>query len=222
MLGSRDRLLRSGANRLDSSGEEVMMEPSDAEVIAASIGDPPAFGALFDRHAAVLFRFLVRRVGPDVADTLLGEAFRIAFERRATFDVSRTTARPWLYGIATNVLAKHRRTEARRLRATAHLAAGQVLQDDPAEQVAAAVDADELWPRVANAIAELPDPERNVLLLFAWEELSYDEIATALSVPVGTVRSRLNRGRRRLRELAAPSGEEQSAKASSARRRIAP
>jgi DNA-directed RNA polymerase specialized sigma24 family protein len=168
MLGSRERLLRSGANRLDSSGEEVMMEPSDAEVIAASIGDPPAFGALFDRHAAVLFRFLVRRVGPDVADTLLGEAFRIAFERRATFDVGRTTARPWMYGIATNVLAKHRRTEARRLRATAHLAARPVLQDDAAEQVAAAVDADELWPRVANAIAELPDPERNVLLLFAW------------------------------------------------------
>ena len=78
------------------------MERSDAEVVAASIDDPPAFGALFDRHAGLLFRFLVRRVGPDVGDDLLGETFRIAFERRASFDVERASARPWLYGIATN------------------------------------------------------------------------------------------------------------------------
>jgi len=85
------------------------MHDSDAQVIAQSIGVPAAFGSLFDRHAAELFRFLIRRIGLDAADGLLGEVFRIAFELRSSFDGSRTTARPWLYGIATNVLAKHRR-----------------------------------------------------------------------------------------------------------------
>src|SRR5437763_9173128 len=93
----------------------------DAEVIAASLDAPARFGVLFDRHATILFRYLVRRVGPDEADNLLGEVFRVAFERRQSFDVERRDARPWLYGIATRLLARHRRTEARRITATARL-----------------------------------------------------------------------------------------------------
>jgi RNA polymerase sigma-70 factor (ECF subfamily) len=182
-------------------------EPADAEVIGASLEDPRRFALLFDRHAGVVFRFLVRRVGRDTADELLGETFRIGFERRATFDRERPSARPWLYGIATNLVAKHRRTEARRLRATAQLVA-----EGPAEVLAdtviAAADAKDLWPGVARAIAELPDGERDALLLYAWEELTYEEIALALGIPVGTVRSRLNRARSRLRELVEPAGEQ--------------
>ena len=95
-----------------------METASDADVIARSLGEPATFSIVYDRHAAVLFRYLVRRVGATAADGVLGEVFRIAFERRAAFDCARGEARPWLYGIATNVLAKHRRSEARRLRAT--------------------------------------------------------------------------------------------------------
>ena len=183
---------------------------TDAEVIAASADAPAAFGTVFDRHAATVFRFLVRRVGRDAADPLLGDVFRIAFERRASFDTGYASARPWLYGIATNVLAKHRRTEARRLRATAELAATRAVgaRDDSADDVAAALDAARLWPTVADAIAALPDGERDALLLYVWENLSYDEIATALDIPVGTVRSRLNRARGRLRELTGADGEQ--------------
>ena len=185
---------------------------SDAEVMAASLDAPAAFGTVYDRHAGALFRFLVRRVGHDHADPLLGDVFRIAFERRATYDCSYASARPWLYGIATNVLAKHRRTEARRLRATAALAASRATpaarDHDASDDVVAAVDAATLWPSVADAIAALPDGERDALLLYAWEDLSYDEIAAALAIPVGTVRSRLNRARARLRELDSTRGEQ--------------
>lgn len=184
-----------------------MDSPSDATVIEESIADPRAFATVFDRHAAVVFRFLVRRVGRDTADEILGETFRIAFERRNSFDLSRTNARPWLYGIATNVVAKHRRTEARRLRATARLAP-EACSEFPAESVGEGLDATTLWPRVAAAMAALPDGERDALLLYAWEELSYDEIAAALDIPVGTVRSRLNRARSRLRELTPLRGEQ--------------
>jgi len=180
------------------------VEPTDAEIIGASFDDPAAFAAIFDRHAAVLLRFLVRRVGPDAAEGLVGESFRIAFERRAGYDCTRPSARPWLYGIATNVLARHRRAEARRLAALDRLPRppADALDDQVVEQI----DARELLPRVAATIAALPPGERDALLLYAWEDLGYDDIAAALGIPLGTVRSRLNRARRRLRELREPEG----------------
>jgi len=179
--------------------------PSDAEVIGRSLGEPEAFGLIYDRHAATLLRFLGRRVGAEVAEGLLGEVFRIAFERRKTFDPSRASALPWLYGIGSNLLLKHRRGEARRLRASARMAAAGEATDRRAG--AAALDARLLFPRVAHAIEALPDGEREALLLFAWEDLSYQSVAEALELPIGTVRSRLNRARAQLRELLEPGGK---------------
>ncbi len=183
-----------------------MTSPSDAEVIGRSLGEPEAFGLIYDRHAAALLRFLGRRVGGKVAEGLVGELFRIAFERRRTFDASRASALPWLYGIGANVLLKHRRGEARRLRASARMAGGCSATDRRAS--AAALDARVLYARVADVMEALPDGERDALLLFAWEELSYQDVAEALGLPVGTVRSRLNRARARLRELLEPDGKD--------------
>jgi RNA polymerase sigma factor (sigma-70 family) len=183
-----------------------MNSPSDTEVIHRSLGEPEAFGLIYDRHAATLLRFLGRRVGARVAEGLVGELFRIAFERRKTFDASRATALPWLYGIGSNLLLKHRRDEARRLRAGARMAAG--LEAADARASARALDARVLFPRVADAIEALPDGEREALLLFAWEELSYQGVAEALELPIGTVRSRLNRARARLRELLDAKGKD--------------
>jgi RNA polymerase sigma-70 factor (ECF subfamily) len=178
---------------------------TDADVIAASLAEPRRFAAVYDRHAAVVFRFLVRRVGRDTADELLGETFRIAFERREVFDCTRDSARPWLYGIATNLLAKHRRTEARRLRAMERLALAQG-DDGMADAIADAVDAQQQVGGVLEAIASLPDGERDALLLFVWEELDYEDVAAALGVPVGTVRSRLHRARGRLQAATSSRG----------------
>jgi len=179
--------------------------PSDAELIGRSLNEPEAFGLIYDRHAATVLRFLGRRVGAEVAEGLVGEVFRIAFERRKTFDASRVTALPWLYGIGSNLLLKHRRAEARRLRANARMAAAGEAPDKRAG--AAALDARLLFPRVADAIDALPDGEREALLLFAWEDLSYQSVAEALELPIGTVRSRLNRARAQLRELLEPGGK---------------
>jgi RNA polymerase sigma factor (sigma-70 family) len=181
---------------------------SDAAIIAASLDEPVQFATIFDRHATVLHRYLVRRLGPEDADTMVGEVFRIAFEKRATYDLDRPTARPWLYGIATNLLAKHRRREARRIHATARLAAQRLPPIDVADGVSDAIDASERWQRVADAVTSLPEPERDALLLHVWEGLSYEDVADALAIPVGTVRSRLHRARGRLRELAGASGGE--------------
>ena len=182
-----------------------MNSRSDAEVIGRSLDQPEAFGLIYDRHAATVLRFLGRRVGAEVAEGLVGELFRIAFERRKTFDASRASALPWLYGIGSNLLLKHRRGEARRLRASARIAAVPEAADSRAS--GAALDARLLFPRVANAIEALPDGEREALLLFAWEDLSYQSVAEALELPIGTVRSRLNRARAQLRELLEPGGK---------------
>jgi RNA polymerase sigma factor (sigma-70 family) len=177
--------------------------PSDAEVIGRSLDEPEAFGLIYDRHAPTVLRFLGRRTGAEVAEGLVGELFRIAFERRKTFDVSRASALPWLYGIGSNLLLKHRRGEARRLRASARMAA----DDEAMDRRGPALDARLLFPRVADAIEALPDGEREALLLFAWEDLSYQSVAEALELPIGTVRSRLNRARAHLRELLEPGRE---------------
>jgi RNA polymerase sigma factor (sigma-70 family) len=184
-------------------------QPSDAAVIAASIDDPVRFGTIFDRHASVLRRYLIRRLGRDEVDGIVGEVFRIAFEKRGTYDLDRPNSRPWLYGIATRQLAKHRRSEARRIHAVARLAVQRTSPADLADAVTMAVDAADRWPRVAAAVTALPDPERDALVLLVWEGLSYEEIALALGVPVGTVRSRIHRARRRLRELTRPGGREE-------------
>ena len=205
-----------------------MEDPTDAAVIAGSLADPASFALVFDRHAATLLRFLVRRIGPDAADGLVGETFSIAFERRASYDGTRPCARPWLYGIATNLLARHRRAEARRWAALERLAGrggdGSPAGADTDAAVAARLDALALWPRVAATIADLPPGERDALLLYAWEDLGYDDIAAALGIPVGTVRSRLNRARRRLRALREPeaAGDEQQSTHTGDRGRIGP
>src|SRR5438067_1985426 len=115
-IGSRTGHARSG-------NTSVVTLPADAAVIESSISDSAAFATIFDRHAGSIYRFLARRIDPAEADGLVGEVFRIAFERRATFDLERSSARPWLYGIATNVVAHHRRSELRRFHAEAPLAA---------------------------------------------------------------------------------------------------
>jgi RNA polymerase sigma-70 factor, ECF subfamily len=90
-----------------------MSSPSDAEVIGRSLGEPEAFGLIYDRHAPIILRFLGRRVGAEAAEGLGGELFRIAFERRKTFDASRASALPWLYGIGSNRVGHAREQQAR-------------------------------------------------------------------------------------------------------------
>ena len=167
-------------------------DTSDAAVIESSCSEPGAFGAIFDRHFDAVYRYLARRVGPGCADDLASSTFVVAFERRRRFRPEATTARPWLLGIATNLLRNERRAEQRALELLGRLGPGGPVSHP--EQVADV-------SRVGDLLARLDPDQRDVLLLYAWEELSYEEIATALRVPVGTVRSRLSRGRASLRSM---------------------
>jgi RNA polymerase sigma-70 factor (ECF subfamily) len=156
---------------------------------------------LFDRHFAAVHRYLARRVGREVADDLASLCFTVAFERRGSFDPAFADARPWLYGIAANLLRQHWRAEERLLATVSKLTGDPTRHDPDGRETSTGADDVEL----ARALARLDPAQRDVLLLYAWEELSYEEISVALRVPVGTVCSRLARARARVRaELEAP------------------
>jgi RNA polymerase sigma factor (sigma-70 family) len=187
-------------------GEVAGGSPTDAEVLAASLHDPQRFALLFDRHARAVHRYVASRARHGDVDDLVSETFLTAYRKRARYDRAFHDARPWLFGIATNVLRHHHRSEARRLtrlRAVTHPPDPEI---DPAESVAAAVDNASEIDRVAHSLEQLDDRYRDVLLLAAGARLTYEEIARALGVPVGTVRSRLSRGRHQLRELLETDG----------------
>ncbi|MEU4681390.1 RNA polymerase sigma factor [Micromonospora sp. NPDC023737] len=170
----------------------------DATIIGKSALEPEQFAPIFDRHAPHIHRYLARRLGRAAADDLVAETFLTAFRKRQQYDPQRRDARPWLYGIATNLVAQHRRDELREYRLRRVLS---VERDEasPADQVAADVTAQALHQLLTEALAELAPGDRDVLLLIAWEELTYEEVAAALAIPVGTVRSRLNRARKKVR-----------------------
>jgi RNA polymerase sigma factor (sigma-70 family) len=181
----------------------------DAEVITASIARPAEFGAIFERHFAVIHAYLARRVGRDGADDLVSDVFTIAFAARERFDPAVDTARPWLFGIATHLVARWYRSAERRDRAYERsLAAGVPFTTDNAYALADdRIDAATKARLLGVALDTLADGDRDALLLYAWEGLSYAEIALALNVPVGTVRSRLFRARRTVGELLEPCGQ---------------
>lgn len=172
-------------------------------VIARSRGEPESFAALFDRHVDAAHRYVARRLGSEVANDLVAETFTTAFQQRHRFDPARGTgadARPWLCGIATNLVGRHRRPEARRFKATARILAPADHDEPLADRAADRVAAGAVRRELAAALAALPTRHRDVLLLVAWGDLSYEESARALGIPVGTVRSRLHRARSKLRE----------------------
>ncbi len=180
-------------------------DASDAALIASSLTDASAFGEIFDRHFAEIHRYLGRRVGAALADELAAETFVVAFRLRGRYERHALDSRPWLFGIAANLTRRHWRTERRRLRAYARTGADPIC--DESSEVERRVDAMAAAPQLAAALASLSGGEREVLLLFAWADLSYEEISAALGIPAGTVRSQLSRARAHVRELMWPSGQ---------------
>jgi RNA polymerase sigma factor (sigma-70 family) len=180
----------------------VAPEQPDAAIIISSLEDPRLFGAVFDRHFERIHRYLARRVGAALADDLAAETFVVAFRSRGRYDPVATDARPWLFGIAANLMRRHWRAERRQLRAYARTGVDPLADEfTDAERRA---DAAATGPRLAGALASLGRGEREALLLLAWAEFSYDEISAALRIPVGTVRSRLSRARERMRAALEP------------------
>jgi RNA polymerase sigma factor (sigma-70 family) len=179
-----------------TSTDSGLMVINDGPIIEASLCDPEAFAQLFDRYWARIFVFCVSRAG-NAGEDIAAETFKVAFDRRDRFDDSYGDARPWLFGIATNLLRHHFRSGQRAKRAGTRILA--LHPQHVAMGAGEEFDARTLTSELSAALANLTEEERDTLLLLAWADLDYAEIARALDVPIGTVRSRIHRARNRVR-----------------------
>ena len=157
-------------------------------MIAASIADGQAFAPIFERHYEAIARYARQRVGEATGEDIAAKTSPIAFANRERFDTSVRSARPWLYGIAADLIRHHARDERTHLTARGRLPI-QLVEPDPNEDVAR-LDAQRFSGVIRDALLALPDRDRETLSLHVLGDLTYEEIATALDVPVGTVKSR--------------------------------
>lgn len=184
----------AGTSELASDKNAVV--PSDAAAIQASLADGEAFLRVVERHIGEINRYLRRRVAREIADELVAEVFATAFARRSTYDAARASALPWLYGIASNLLRNRLRHELRELEMLARVAVDPLaVSTEPLDRMLKT----SVEPALARALLGLTPEERDVLLLYAWGDLAYEEISEALDLPIGTVKSRLSRARAHIR-----------------------
>lgn len=198
------RLSLTGLGMLADDGEQTGPAggdcgPDDAAIVAASIRDPGRFGEIFDRYADDVVRYTSARLGRDLAEDVTAETFLAAFRARDRYDLSRGNARPWLYGIAIRQIGKHGRAERRYRQALSRVQAETVAADF-GDRVADRVTAEQLRPRLVAVLSELSRQDRELLLLVAWTDLTYQEAALALGMSVSAVKSRLHRIRARTRQ----------------------
>ena len=185
-----------------------MGDPSDRVLWQrAGAGDGDAFGMLFERHAPRIYNYCFRRTGDwALAEDLTSATFLTAWRTQSGAPLRAESALPLLYGIATNALRNQRRSFRRRRDALSRLPLERHDQPDFADETAIRLDDERAMRRLLRLFAKLPQREQDVIALCDWSGLSYEDAALALQIPIGTVRSRLARGRARLRELAEADG----------------
>jgi RNA polymerase sigma-70 factor (ECF subfamily) len=166
-----------------------------------SVADRKVVAGWFDAHARALAGYATSRVGQSLGRDIVADTFRIALEQIDTYDRGRGGERAWLFGIASNLIRRHWRSEERRLRIQARSLRADPLPVDPLLRVDERLDASADYQRVVDAVGTLDPDDRDLLVLVAWEQLSSREAAEVLGVPPGTVRSRLARIRARLAQI---------------------
>jgi RNA polymerase sigma factor (sigma-70 family) len=173
-------------------------ESPDALIIEASLETPKVFEEIFDRHYDTIRRYAQRRLGVDVGEEVAAQTFLEAFAGRERYGQDFSSARPWLLGIATNLIRHHARSERVHWNALKRLPAERD-EDDTSD--VEGLDAQRRGPEILTALSALSQEDRDVFLTYALVGLTYSEVAETFEIPVGTVRSRIHRVRQTLREL---------------------
>ena len=186
---------------------------TDAALFAQSIGDPEAFSLIVERHGTTVFRYLASRVDRSTSEDLLADVFAAAFQARGRYDTHYDNALPWLLGIATNVIRHHQRAEVRRasmVKRVTQLYGNSNQTSEGVDAVATIAEKHDDMHCMRQALAALSESQRQILVLSAGLGLSYEDVARSLGIRIGTVRSRVSRARRRLRELLEANGQYQA------------
>jgi RNA polymerase sigma-70 factor (ECF subfamily) len=180
-----------------------MRPKSDVELWAAAVaGDGEAFGVIFDRHAEAIYNFCFRRTGDwAAAEDMTSTTFLEAWRRRSEVTFwQEETVLPWLYGVATNVVRNDRRADRRRRHLLSRVRF-EWSERDFADDVSERIGDEQRIALVVAAMSQLSEAHQDVLVLCDWSGLTYEQAALALSIPRGTVQSRLTRARSALRAV---------------------
>jgi RNA polymerase sigma-70 factor (ECF subfamily) len=188
---------------VDALGESPFTGRADRTTVDRTTVDRGTFEQWYEQYVGDVYGYVSRRLGREMAEDVTSETFVQAWRRRERFEASRGVPRAWLFGIATNVIRDHRRSEQRQLTAYARTGVDPLRDDEDLVAALGRADVDLIWPQVAAALAGLGHDERDVVWLHAVGELTYVEIAEALDIPLGTVRSRISRARARLSRVLA-------------------
>ena len=189
----------------------MMKTAPDAELWrTAAAGSDDAFAELFERHSSAVYNFCFRRLGDwAAAEDLMAATFLEAWRKRDQVQISVDSLRPWLLGVANNLLRNERRSNRRR-----EAALRRVRLDLPheifEEDVAAKIDDEQRMQQILQLLSQMSVQDQEVIALVLWSGLTYDEAAVALAVPVGTVKSRAARAKKKLTELAGATGHSDS------------
>ncbi len=182
-----------------------MVTLTDFNLDALHAGGPP-LEEWYAEHADALFGYIARRLGREAAEDLTAQVFVEALAAWPRYDPARGSAKTWLFAIATNLVRAQRRREQRNLDLLARSGVDPLVEDSTRGADARLVAADQ-WPQVAAALRDLDPVDRDVLLLYCFAELDYRDIGRTLGLPEGTVASKMNRLRRKLRSRLGPSLE---------------
>lgn len=209
MSAARSRSRRRGGKDSSGNGHYLYVSTySDRRLWERALeGHTAAFGELFERHATSVYNYLFRRCGNwATAQDLTSIVFLELWRKRSDISLERDSALPLLLGVATNVLRNRRRAE-RRHRAALERMPAPSESWSPHEDVVEKLAEEERMRDLLHILGGLPKREQDLVVLCVWMELTYEEAADALCLPVGTVASRLSRAKRRLRGLLDPSGQ---------------
>jgi len=168
-------------------------------------GDTMAFEVLIKRYERPLYGFIARQLGDRTQARDVYQQTLLSILDRIDTCRSPESFKPWAFTIASNLCRNFRRTQSRageRSLGEVSLIASRL--PDPEQAVAA----NQTGQRIAEALAALPDVQREVFVLHHYTQLSYEEVAVATSAPLGTVKSRMNAALVHLRGLLAGLGEE--------------
>ena len=186
--------------------ETSLPDSTDEELIARSRdGDSVAFGEFIERHMAAVHRWMTRAVGAEDADDLTQDVFLRAYRGLSRFR-AQAPPRAWLAAIADNAIKNKYRSRSRFRRIFASDPTSDTLEDRAArgQSPEESARAGESSGTVQDALSKLPIDFRLPIVLRDLEEWSYDEIAASLGLPIGTVKSRIARGRGQLRTILTP------------------
>jgi RNA polymerase sigma-70 factor (ECF subfamily) len=198
-FGSREELTKENAQNV-LPGEMRIAEQDRDDVLLrrAAKGDEEAFTLLYRQHQAAMYRFALRMTGNAwAAEEIVQDVFMTLMRDPKKYDASRGTLGGYLYGIARNRVMKHLERRPREISLEEKnedgSSSGIVLQDMFTPAISA--ERRERMEQVRAAVLELPAEFREAVVLCELEEMSYEEAAQTAGCPIGTIRSRLHRGR---------------------------